>query len=44
MREPIELEASQPIGAGPDLDAISTGMSLLLHLALRLMPSYSDKR
>jgi hypothetical protein len=33
-------EAPQPDGADQaDLDAISTGMSLLLHVALRLMKS-----
>ena len=37
-------EVPQPDGADPDLDAISTGMSVLLRAALRLMRSYSDKR
>ena len=42
-REPPagDSEASQPDSADPDIDAISTGMSLLLRLALRLMKSYN---
>ena len=39
-----DSEAPQPSDADPDLDAISTGMSVLLRAALRLMRSYSDKR
>jgi hypothetical protein len=36
-----DSEVPQPDGAvDPDLHAISTGMSLLLHLALRLMRSH----
>ena len=38
--EAPQPDNADPDSAYPDIDAVSTGMALLLHLALRLMKSY----